>query len=629
MLPGRAGRAGQLRALIPPRPANRGAAGRPWPIAPAVVGLIRLIWAAAFGAVREFVWADLRAGLLDLRGLSRATHGLVVLGFGLLFLTVGALLFNDLWRASFPLTPLTVGTPGRGSLVPLALLPSSMFLLMVAWTFALTGALHSHWAIRLGVLLFYLVAATSWNAVDLVRDPDRPSLLVGVAALLAVPVLFAARWRARPRPAVEFGLLLVCVGTTLALSQLRWVASWRASGDPVGPATLNANLVSMASLITPLLLLIGVNIADFTRRVAGWAAEIVEARLPSRLVYAVLAALVVSRLRDVASVLTLRLGASSPSAELLGYAGALAIPLGVWGVWWVVAGQRRGLAEPLTAEEVGTAGDRHAPKLILAYLGVSIATVLLFKVLLAVLSAVGASRVPFAVPPVIQAISQVSSQSATWQTALECLALLAVVPLARRGRHAPALFLGAFGVQGVCLALTAPGRPLSALAWTGPEPVTTWWILTFVAFGAFWLVRRELTTERAGRLIFLLLITYLLRQTDFISNPFSPFFSFAGIGFVAFGIVWDTVTIGSWANRETRGLPRVSRIFLYLGYVLLSVTLINWVLTSHNLAELEGLTGATALQGLSTFGKPLLYAIYVATLMLPTGIERHRTGTQA
>lgn len=114
-------------------------------------------------------------------------------------------------------------------------------------------------------------------------------------------------------------------------------------------------------------------------------------------------------------------------------------------------------------------------------------------------------------------------------------------------------------------------------------------MLIFSVLAGWWLARRQLTSERASSLAFLLLVTLLLRQTDFISNRFSPFVDSSGLGFIAFGIVWDALTIGAWANTgNARGLPRVSRIFLYLGYVLLTVTVINWAVASHDLEETVG-----------------------------------------
>jgi hypothetical protein len=110
------------------------------------------------------------------------------------------------------------------------------------------------------------------------------------------------------------------------------------------------------------------------------------------------------------------------------------------------------------------------------------------------------------------------------------------------------------------------------------------------------------------------LVTLLLRQTDFVSNRFSLFVGSGGLGFLAFGILWDALTIGAWANEGSRGLPRVSRIFLYLGYVLMTVTVINWAVVSHDLAAVGHLTGDVGLVGLEAFGKPLLYTIFAITL---------------
>jgi hypothetical protein len=139
-------------------------------------------------------------------------------------------------------------------------------------------------------------------------------------------------------------------------------------------------------------------------------------------------------------------------------------------------------------------------------------------------------------------------------------------------------------------------------------------VLLFAAIALWWLARRELTPRRASALAFVTLITLLLHQSDFVSNRFSPFVGSGGLGFLAFGIVWDALTIGAWANDGSRGLPRVSRIFLYLGYVLMTVTVINWAVASHDLEEVGRLTGDLGLVGLEAFGKPLLYTIFAVTL---------------
>ena len=83
-------------------------------------------------------------------------------------------------------------------------------------------------------------------------------------------------------------------------------------------------------------------------------------------------------------------------------------------------------------------------------------------------------------------------------------------------------------------------------------------------------------------------------------------------------ILWDAINIGSWANQNSRSLPRLSRIFLYFGYVLLTVCAVNWALTSHNLTMLNYLTGEIAGAGFTQFGKPMLFAFVLVTLLQPT-----------
>lgn len=79
--------------------------------------------------------------------------------------------------------------------------------------------------------------------------------------------------------------------------------------------------------------------------------------------------------------------------------------------------------------------------------------------------------------------------------------------------------------------------------------------------------------------------------------------------------------------RCTPALPREGRIFLYLGYVILSVAVVNWALTAHNLGTLNVLTGQATLRGFEQFGKPLLYAIFVVSLTQAFRAGRSGSGT--
>ncbi|MCC7353799.1 MAG: hypothetical protein IT330_08580 [Anaerolineae bacterium] len=580
--------------------------------------LVGLLWALSFGAARDFVWADLRTGMVDLRGLPRVTRVLVWLGFLLRFAMVGALIFNDLWRAEFELLPLYAGTPGRGELIPLALVPATLFLLTMAWTFALAGALHSHWLLRLVVLGLYMFVATTWTGISAQGRSGLLGPLLVWGLLVAVPFFFVLRWRRRARPIAEFVFLLLVVAATFALAQAQAVTLWRISGVPLVLGSLNTNVLAFSGLAMPFLLLIGMDIAGFVQQAAGWVTGIIATRLTRWAVYPVLLALLGWRLRDVVSETLTLIQESSLRAVAASYMGALGVPLLVGLAWWFVSRWRKGAAAtPLTTEGITEAGEKNAPWLILAFQGYQVVSL----VLLVLFGAVGAIAIIFLEDLPLAQVQKVATQLVVgqlyWPIVIKVVALAVAFWFLRREWRAPALYLGTFAAMQLWFELAAPGRPLANIAWRGAGPVDFWWVVILALIGLFWLLRRELTAARAGRLLLIVLMTALLRQTDFISDPFSPFFGFAGIGLVAFGIVWDALTIGSWANASSPALPRVSRIFLYLGYVLFTVTIVNWVLTTHNLSYVETFGGELSLGGLGLFGKPMLYAVFAALLAQP------------
>jgi len=162
--------------------------------------------------------------------------------------------------------------------------------------------------------------------------------------------------------------------------------------------------------------------------------------------------------------------------------------------------------------------------------------------------------------------------------------------------------------------LTRTDGWLNRLTWRGESPVDIWWLALFTIVACYRLVRRQLTFEHQSGLIFLLLLLTLMRQRDFIENPFTPILGFAGASFIAFGLVWDLATHGQWAKGDSIGLPRASRVYLYLGYVLLAAIVLNWAVATHDLDGMQKLTGGASLLGFDRFGKPMLYIVFFMTL---------------
>lgn len=587
-----------------------------------LIALLGFLWAVSFGAVRDFVWADLREGLIDLRGLSRPVRALAWIGFGLLALMLVAVLFNDFWRATSPLLTLTEPLPGRGRMLPIALLPATLFLLSVSWAFLLTGALRSHILIRLGVLFLFLPAAGLWLANSLASagiSGISLGLVVSGVATLAVPLFFLLAARRKPRPAGEFLALLVLTALVFIPTQADDVESWRQLGSPLMIAKIEATLGFLSYLILPLLLLVGVDIANFARQASGWTMRVATERFPFWLEITALVALLGLRLRFVLKEAIEHIAADGFNAVALAYAGSLGVIVIVGLAWLLVTRVPSALPSAVSASSAAEAGERLALPLIIASNGaqlIAFAGLWISLGLLPLLTVVG---------PLSGAADRFGKAAAEpWTIAVNVLAVVAAVYLARRGQRGPALYLAIFGLLALWFELTAPGRPLAALTWEGAQPTDFWLVVTLIGIALVWALRRRLTEQRVAALLFAGILTGLLRQTDFISSPFSPLFGFAGVGFLVFGLAWDALTAGSWANVETRGLPRTGRIFLYLGYVLLTVTAVNWAVTGHDLAAVGRLTGDVAIVGLNRFGRPMLYAVLAAALLNPGSLEEER-----
>ena len=590
-----------------------------------LVAVLGFAWAITFGALRDFVWADIRAGMIDLRGFSRATRLIILLGLLLIFSLAGLLLFGNVWRTQSTLIslPTVLNMTGRGRLVPLLMAPITYMLLALAWAFALNGLLHSHWLARVGMLTLYMLAglqriASLFPEVAYGITPLTELLLRG-GLLLCVPAFYVLRWRRPARPATEFVILLALAAAPLTITQWSDFAYWRLSGNPTLFINLEADLLNFRLLAGPLLLLIGIDVANFARKLAGWTTSVVHERLSARSVDSpglgswatgiILLGLAAWRVGTVMVELRQRIAGTSFGSELAAYAGALGlVVLCVAWVWWVSRGH------VIEEEQVAGTAARNALSLVLAYLAPQMIAFVLLLI---------ASAFPYAsfAHGLIVFSNVVSDQATTGWRMLVCAAALAIgvwlrLRFANRpARVALALYLGLFGLAGLWMSATSPNNLLQGLFWQGAQPLHFWWTLLVSAMAIYWLARRQLTPERAAKLLFALLIVILLRQTNFIESPFSPLFGFAGIGFLVFGLCWDALTRGTWVNHDSPGFPRAGRLFLYVGYTLLTVTVVTWALGTHDLESLNTLTGGAADAGFGNFGRPLLYAAVLVTLM--------------
>jgi hypothetical protein len=525
---------------------------RPLRLNPALLpALLGFLWAVTVGALRDFVWADLRDGLISTNGLSRLARMLIVISFVLLGAMLATLVLGDFWRQRLPLEPSIISAPGRGALAPTLLLPASIFILAVAWSLALTGARAGGGWLRGGVLALYLLMAAGWVTKLRPDEGNWHQVAWGSVALAVLLVLLPRRWL--PRAEWAFIPLLFAVGAMFSAVQYRLLAVDRLSGLPLGQASLEANILTLTSYALPLLLLIGLDIADFTRHASAWVSAIVAQRFAPGAVYAALLLGAALLVYDLRAPLTAWLAPGQWPQLALAYLGALGIPVLTLG-WWKIT-RRHG--PPLTVDQVGAAAAAVAPPLVVVYL----LPVLILAVMGDVAQVIGVTSVLETTPwsatltaglnMILAAFDLVTEEIEIWYTGVAVAALCCAGWLLWRGRRAPGLYLGVVSLLLLWGRATDRDAWLGWLHWESPAiEIVTWFVLLALVAAARQ-QRRQLTQRRAAALLTMLSMLLLLRQTDFIENPFSPFFAFAGIGFVAFGIAWDTLTVGAWANRST------------------------------------------------------------------------------
>ncbi|AFZ67661.1 hypothetical protein [Deinococcus peraridilitoris] len=576
-----------------------------------VAGLVAILWGVASGAWRQLVWQDVREGLTDLSPFERATRLVLRGGFALLLVAVVLLLASNVTRSVGVLLPL-----GSAGLVPLPLLPVTLLLLSFSWAFVLTGALGSHPLLRVVLLGVYLSGALGRVGLASNLSGSTWEIVLAMVLTLLIPVFALLRWRRALRGAPEFTVMLLLVGLNYAFAQREAIAQWSNTGVPLGLTGLVLNVTELGDLVAVLLLLVGLDIATFTRSVSGWAQEIAETRFPRAL-----ALLAFMTLLVVLAVLNGR--------ELLGWTsewdaprvvGTLALPLSVPLLAFAAHALVRRWSQTVLPdqEELTTQAQRTSLPLVMAVSAPLLAMIVLtalVSLLLGLGSFFGAGVVQW-----VQGFPQLLSWLADttlgpWAALVTLASVLFARKAARQGQVAVALYLTTFAFLEVRALLFQDGWLLAPFVELPSAGVRCAW-LALVAGAAVWLHRRrELDGPRVASLLGVTVGVLLLAQESFIENPFSPMFGAMGAAFIGFSLVWDALTSGAWTNQHSPAFPRLGRVFLYLGYVLLVAALVNWSVTTHDLALTERFTGEAALQGFNRFGKPLVYAAFVMTLV--------------
>ncbi|GAA1165690.1 hypothetical protein [Nocardioides aquiterrae] len=545
------GTGGRWRAAAPVRAAGRA----------------RPVWDTAF--------ADpVREGHLRLAGLTRTERQLARAGLVGLALLLVSLLFTDVWRRG---TLLPLDAPGRLTFLPVGLLPVTLVAFLLAWSLLAWGALAASPVVRVVVAATFLLTNASLSVPASIEVNGRAALeygpdlvragYLGTAAALVVSALLAplARTSRVLRPVLRTAAV---GGLALFFLTHLWIhVVFVDEGLAGGVQTLMSGAITeIDGLLLPLVYVSGVLVVDFSLDVATGVSESAR-ELPLRVARWLLAAL-------------------------------LAVKL------WVEVGNR--WADWTTYVEDRPAAVARTVVAVLV-LGAVVALVTRFpltdaferakELLLYGSAALYASAILLAVLVVgvgVFSIAQLEVDHVPWfvtrfptvgltrygPLALAGLALLVGLRLLRRRRSdldrevgSGLVVLGCWTVP--ALALSASGSDLGF-----SDPLVD--VLVTVGVAVLLAVRwRRLDAGTVVALGALTVFSWLaMSRGDWIS-VIGALIGLPAIVVVVVGIAFSVAGDAGFTATSTRRLPQGARVLLFVGYLVLSVTILHWVEATH------------------------------------------------
>lgn len=538
---------------------------------PALRGVVRPavpVWESAF---RDPV-VD---GHIRLAGLSWSERQAARIGLVTLALLLGSLLFVDVWRRG---TLLPLGDGSSLTFLPVGLLPVTLLTFLVAWTMLAWGALTSAWPVKLFVAAAFLLTNSSMSTPAAIEVGDRAALkygdnvlqagyylTAGVILLALVLPLLPARWGSRTLPVLR---LLVVAGLTAFFMSHLWihVASVEEGFPGAVQMLVSGAIAEIDGLLLPLVYVSAVLVIDFAMDVSLGVAR--SARdVPAKAVRWLLVGLLAVKLW---LVLLDELGEWATYAQDRPLA-VLRTAVSVVALAVVV--------RLVTRRRVTAALDGAKERLLY---GTSLA--LAFPVVLSIL-VVGSG---------VFALTQFKMDRIPWfvdayptddvgtylQPALAVLAILVGLWLLRRRRGpmdtefgSGLLVIGAWALPSLLINMSTIEIGFS------DELVDV--VVTLGVAGV--VVRRwnRLDTRLAVILAAVTVFTWLaMTKGDWI-NLVGSLAGLPAILVVVVGVVFSVAGDAGFTAEGGRVVPQGARVLLFVGYLVLSVTILHWVEATH------------------------------------------------
>jgi hypothetical protein len=518
---------------------------------------------------------------LQLGGMSFVERHLARIGLVTLGLLLASSMFTDVWRRG---DLVALGEDERLAFLPVALLPVTLLTLLIAWTLVLWGALTASPLVRVAAALafmltnVFLVAPASIPIGDhraLRWGPDAVHIgYYGPAAVLAVSILVVRLARLHRWLLPLFRGLVLAALAAFFLGQL-WIHL--ANVDEGFPSLIQTQVdgavLNTTDLLTPLVFVAAVLVVDFSLDVTegmAVAARDASRRVARWLLVLLLAAKlwveVVHRRGDLATYVQERPWAVVHTVVMVAVLATIVR---------LVARFRMTAAFDPVKERLLYAG---AVVLSLILIGHLVATSLgVFAI-----TELDADEIPgFVDGYPVQGLLN-------WgQPIAAAAALLLGVWLLRHGtadggtRRPMTRELGSgLVVMGVWL---LPEFILNATEWNPGFSFPLADIVVTLAVAVILAVRwRRTDTSDAVTLAAITVFAWLaLSRGDWIAF-LGGLFGLPAILVVVFGVVYSIAGDAGFTRVSSRRMPQGSRVLMFVGYLVLSVTILHWVEVTHS-----------------------------------------------
>lgn len=514
-------------------------------------------------------------GHIRLEGLSWTERQAARMGLVTLVLLLGSLLAADVWRSG-TLLPIGDGTGLR--YLPEGLLAVTLVTFLVAWVMLTWGALTSAWWVRVVVAAGFILLNASLSKPGSFEVGDHLSMRIGpdlirwsyfaVAALVLASI--ALRWlpakvAARTLPVVR---LLVALGLGVFFLSHLWIdVAFVEEGFAAGSQVLVAtSITEIDGVMMPLVFVTAVLVIDFGLNVATGVARSARETRGRWLRWVVVALLAVKlwfglfdELGDWAAYVRDRPQAVVRTVVSVALLAAL--------VRWVAH-------RPVT-EAVDGAKER-----LLYLMGLLLALPVVVSVLVVGAGVFTLTQLDSSEMPGLIQHYPAADVTTYGQPAVIAGGILVGVWLLRRRRSAMDVELGSGLV--VVGAWALPSLLVNMTSWElgfSDELVDV--VVTLAVAVVVAVAWRRIDTRLGVVLAAVLVFSWLtFSKGDWIALA-GNLFGLPAVLVVVVAVIFSVLGDAGFTRTGGRFVPQGARVLMFVGYLVLSVTLLHWVETTH------------------------------------------------